>query len=217
MRKTLAITLIAFSLAMMSSALLVKRVHNFLHPQQTEDENAESFSPFGIIEEIANIHGLGSEDQGTMEIYFDDEYVPSKEEKEIVQPVIETELTAEERQLALNAKLGPINVKPAPQQQPDFRAAVQQLNLSTVTKQTMESYSKNPKVQNFMQEMSGVISKEDIEKGDYLQIISKPEVRDIFMKYAQDKDFRDLINKAMQNKEIVQLANETIKRNEVRK
>ncbi len=216
MRKTLAITLIAFSLAMMSSALLVKRVHNFLHPQQTEDENTESFSPFGIIKEIASTNGLGNEDQGTMEIYFDDEYVPSKEEKEMVQPVIETELTSEERQLALNAKLGPINANPAPQQ-PDFRAAIQQLNLSTVGKQTIESYSKNPKVQNFMQEMSRVISKEDIEKGDYLQIISKPEVRDIFMKYAQDKDFRDLINKAMQNKEIVQLANETIKRNEVRK
>lgn len=183
MRKNIAIALIAFSLAMMSSAMLAKRVHKFLRPHQEGEEVTEQFSPFGIVKEIASVHGIdvgNKEEEGTMEIYFEDEEEPFQKEKEIVKPVIKIELTSEE-------------------------------------KEAIEAYSKNPKVQNFVQEISGVISNEELEQGNYLQIAFKPEVRSIFMKYAQDKEFRDMASKIMKDKNLLQLANNAMKQKEVQK
>lgn len=179
MRKSLAIVLIAFSLAMITSAFLVKRVHNFLHPQREEEEIKEPFSPFGFIKQINNTQQKEEESEETMEIHFEEEE-PLQKEKEIVKPVIQIELTAEE-------------------------------------KQAVENYSKNPKVQSFVQELSGVISKEEMEKGNYLQIAFKPEVRSIFMKYAQDKEFRDLATQIMKDKDLLKLTNDIIKQKEVQK
>lgn len=189
MRKNLAIALIAFSLAMVSSALIVKRVQNFLHPQQGKEEVEESFSPFGLLEKINTAHNTDeiaqeqSQNNGSensLEISFEDEQTPTPKEKEIVKPIIKLNLTEEE-------------------------------------KQAIETYSQNPKVQSFVQEISSVISKEELEQGNYLQIAFKPEVRSIFMKYAQDKEFRDLAAQIMKDKNLLQLANNVIKRNEVKK
>ena len=182
MRKSIAIVLIAFSLAMISSTFLVKRVYNLLHPQQEEEEIKEPFSPFGFIKQITNAADTPQKEEGekgTMEIHFENEE-PLQKEKEIVKPIIQIELTAEE-------------------------------------KQAVENYSKNPKVQSFIQELSGVISKEEMEKGNYLQIAFKPEVRSIFMKYAQDKEFRDLAAQIMKDKDLLRLTNDIIKQKEVQK
>ena len=89
--------------------------------------------------------------------------------------------------------------------------------LTKEEKQTVETYAQNPKMQAFIREISAAVPEEELDQENYLQIVYKPEVRDIFMKYSQDEDFRKMAAEIMKNKDLLQLAEKTINNSEVKK
>ena len=208
----LAISLIAFSLAMMSATLLVKRVHQYLRPQQAaaEEENYQDFSPFGFVKKIADWQGFN---QGTMEIYFEDETIPVREEKELVPPFLAEGMKTEDEPIIItfdeNSQVKHLV--------PDFAGLAPKGEINKGNGPIVITYDENPKVKNFVQDFSGLISKEDLQRGNFSQIASRPEVRAMVMKYAQDQEFRELLKQVMINKDISQLANGVIKVDEVHK
>ena len=94
---------------------------------------------------------------------------------------------------------------------------VLKFELTKEEEQTVENYSKNPKMQEFIKEISSVISQEELDQENYLQIVYKPEVRDIFMKYAQDEEFREIASEIMKDKDLLKLAKKTVNNREVKK
>lgn len=182
MKKKLSIALLAFSLAMLCANFIVRRVKGILPPPQQETiEEEKEFSPFGLTKQQ-------NETQNTEENMIDptDLILIGKteqmysQEKELVKPILKTELTKEE-------------------------------------KQTVETYSQNPKMQAFIKEISAAVPEEELNQENYLQIVYKPEVRDIFMKYSQDEDFRKMATEIMKNKDFLQFAEKTINNSEVKK
>ena len=89
--------------------------------------------------------------------------------------------------------------------------------LTEEEKQTVENYTKNPKMQEFIKEISTVVSQEELDQENYLQIVYKPEVRDIFMKYAQDEEFREIASEIMKDKDLLKLAKQKINNREVKR
>ena len=152
MRKTLAIALLAFSLAMITANSLAKRVLNFLHPQAKEEKVEETFFPFGI----------GSDkDTNYIKVYNIDE-----------EPALEEQYTVDG------------NLKQAK----EYVAPVLKVGLTEEEKQTIAGYAKNDKLKDFIKEISGVISQDDLKQGNYLQVAYNPQVRSIFEKYAKDEE-----------------------------
>ena len=156
----------------------------------------EFFPPSSQEEEITNSFSpfgmikqdLSAEDNGN-------------EVKETVQPVLEMKLETDM----------PV------QEQKEIVKPIFKIELTEEEQSAIENYAKNPKLQAFINELSGVISKEEIEQQNYLQIAFKPEVREIFMKYSQDKEFREIASQIMKDKNLLQLAKKAVKEQEVQK
>lgn len=104
-----------------------------------------------------------------------------------------------------------------PEQEKKIIKPILKTELTEEEKQTIETYSKNPKLRAFIKEISAVISQDELEQGNYLQIVYKPEVRNIFLKYSQDEDFRNIATKVMTDKNMLQLAKKIISNSEVKK
>ena len=102
-------------------------------------------------------------------------------------------------------------------QEKELVKPILKLELTEEEKQTVETYSQNPKLRAFIEEISTVISQEELEQGNYLQIVYKPEVRNIFLKYSQDEDFRNIATEVMKDKNILQLAKKIVENSEVKK
>ena len=103
------------------------------------------------------------------------------------------------------------------QEQKEIVRPVFQIELTDEEQKTVENYSQNPKMQEFVQELSKVISKEELEQENYLKIAFKPEVRAIFMKYSQDKEFREIAATIMKDKNLLQLAKRVVNTEEAKK
>ena len=191
MKKKLSIALLAFSLAMLCANFIVRRVAKMFPLSQEEIEEAGPyFSPFAEVKqeteedkEIINSTDfiVKSRIKQGEPIYIEKVEFPQEETvKQVVKPILRTELTEEEQK-------------------------------------TIENYTKNPKLQSFIKELSTVISPEELEQGNYLNIVYKPEVREIFVKYTQDENFREIAETIIKYKNFLQFANKIIKNNEVKK
>lgn len=181
MRKKLSIALLAFSLALISANLLITRVKGVFFPQKQEVQEEVPFSPFGVIkQDSSTAEPTNNGNRPFMEIKFEDEEPLQTQPKEVLQPILQINLTEEEQ----NA---------------------------------IESYAKNPKLKSFIEELSGVISKEDIENQNYLQIAFNPQVRAIFTKYSQDQEFREIASQVMKDKNVLELARKVVQEKEVQK
>ena len=104
-----------------------------------------------------------------------------------------------------------------PEQEKEIIKPILNVELTEEEKQTVETYSKNPKVKEFIKEISAVVSQDELDQGNYLQVVYKPEVRNIFMKYSQDEEFRKIASEIMKNKDLLELAKNTFNKNEVKK
>lgn len=102
-------------------------------------------------------------------------------------------------------------------QEKEIVKPILKIELTEEEKQTVETYSQNPKLRAFIKEISAVVSQEELEQGNYLQIVFKPEVRNIFIKYSQDEDFRKIATEVMKDKNMLQLAKKIISNSEVKK
>ncbi len=91
------------------------------------------------------------------------------------------------------------------------------VELTEEEKQTVETYSKNPKMQEFIKEISAAVPEEELNEENYLQIVYKPEVRNIFEKYSQDEDFREMATEIIRNKDFLQFAEKLVNNSEVKK
>ena len=89
------------------------------------------------------------------------------------------------------------------------------LELTEQEKEIVINYTKNDKMKDFIKELSGVITPEDLKQENYLKIAYNPQVRDIFMKYAKDEEFRKMATEVMKDKEVLELAKKIIQNNEV--
>ena len=103
------------------------------------------------------------------------------------------------------------------EQEKELVKPVLKFELTEEEKQTVETYSQNPKLKDFIEELSAVISQEELEQENYLQVVYKPEVRNIFMKYSQDEDFRKIATEVMKDKKMLQLAKKIVNNSEVKK
>ena len=167
MKKKLSIALLAFSLAMLLANFLVRRVGKMLPPSQEEIEEAETdFTPFGKSDKTDTIKP-GEMSFEKLESYY------QPQEEEIVKPLLDEELTEEQ-------------------------------------KNTVETYVQNPQLEDFIKEISAVIPPEKLEQENYLNIAYNPEVRNIFMKYSQDKNFRTVAETIMKDKNLLQFAEKLI-------
>ena len=104
-----------------------------------------------------------------------------------------------------------------PESETEIIKPILKLELTEEEKQTVETYTKNPKMQQFIKEIYAVVPEEELDQENYLQIVYKPEVRDIFLKYSQDEDFKNIASEIMKNKDFLQLANKLINDSEVKK
>ncbi len=102
-------------------------------------------------------------------------------------------------------------------QQKELVKPILQIELTEEEKQTVETYSQNPKLREFIKEISTVVSQEELEQGNYLQIVFKPEVRNIFVKYSKDEEFRKIAAEVMKDKNMLQLAKKLVNNSEVKK
>ena len=102
-------------------------------------------------------------------------------------------------------------------QEKEIIKPILKIDLTEEEKQIIETYSEDPKLREFIKELSTVISQEELEQGNYLQIVYKPEVRNIFQKYSLDKDFRNIATKVMKDKNMLQLAKKIVNNSEVKK
>ena len=102
-------------------------------------------------------------------------------------------------------------------QEKEIIKPILQIELTKEEEQIVETYTSNPKVIAFIKEVSQVISKEELEQQNYLQIVYKPEVRNIFIKYSKDEDFRKMATEIMKDKRMLQLAKKIINNREVKK
>ena len=102
-------------------------------------------------------------------------------------------------------------------QEKEIIKPILKIELTEEEKQTIETYSQDPKLRAFIKEISGVVSQEELEQGNYLKIVYKPEVRNIFLKYSKDPDFRNMATKVMTDKNMLQLAKKIVKNSEVKK
>ncbi len=91
------------------------------------------------------------------------------------------------------------------------------LELTEEEQKTVETYTKNPKLQEFIKEISTIITPEELEQENYLNVVFKPEVRAIFEKYASDEEFRETVTTIIKDKNFLQFADKIIKNNEVKK
>ena len=91
------------------------------------------------------------------------------------------------------------------------------VELSEEEKQTIENYAQNEKLRAFITDLSGVISQDELNQENYLKIAFKPEVRAIFMQYAQDPEFREIATTVMKDKNVLELAKKVIQNKEVAK
>lgn len=181
MRKKLSIALLAFSLALICTNFLVKRVHSFLRPPVQEEEN--TFFPFSLGETNQEDNFIEIEDtynKKETSYIIKDEEENFQKPKEIIQPILKLELSEEE-------------------------------------KQTIENYAQNEKLKAFITDLSSVISQEELNQENYLKIAFKPEVRAIFMQYAQDPEFREIATTVMKDKNVLELAKKVIQNKEVAK
>ncbi|MBO4707300.1 MAG: hypothetical protein J5594_01915 [Elusimicrobiaceae bacterium] len=103
------------------------------------------------------------------------------------------------------------------EQEKDIIKPILKTELTEEEKQTVENYSKNPKMQEFIKEISAAIPAEELNEENYLQIVYKPEVRNIFEKYSQDEDFRKMATEIMRNKDFLQFAEKLVNNSEVKK
>jgi hypothetical protein len=103
------------------------------------------------------------------------------------------------------------------EQEKEIVKPVLKFELTEEEKQTIETYSQNPKLRTFIEEIFTVVSQEDLEQENYLQIAHSPEVRNIFMKYSQDEDFRKIATEVMKDKNMLQLAKKIVNNSEVKK
>lgn len=103
------------------------------------------------------------------------------------------------------------------EQEKEIIKPILKIDLTEEEKQTVETYSKNPKLKEFIKEISTVVSPEELEQENYLQIVYKPEVRNIFQKYSQDEDFRNIASKVIADKNMLQLAKKIVNNSEVKK
>jgi len=94
---------------------------------------------------------------------------------------------------------------------------VLKIELTEEEKEIVIDYTKNDKMRAFITELSGIISQEDLNQENYLKIAYNPQVRDIFMKYAQDEEFRKMAANVMKDKEILEFTKKIIQNNEVKK
>ena len=104
-----------------------------------------------------------------------------------------------------------------PIQEKEIVKPILKFELTKEEEQIIETYSQNPKLKAFIEEISAVISDEELRQENYLQVAYKPEVRDIFMKYSQDEEFRKIASEIMKNKDLLELAKNTFNKNEVKK
>ena len=102
-------------------------------------------------------------------------------------------------------------------QEKELVKPILKIELTEEEKQTVETYSQNPKLRAFIEELSTVVSQEELEQGNYLQIVFKPEVRNIFVKYSQDEEFRKIAAEVMKDKNMLQLAKKIVSNSEVKK
>ena len=102
-------------------------------------------------------------------------------------------------------------------QEKEIIKPILKIELTEEERQNIETYSQNPKLREFIHEISTVISQEELEQENYLQIVYKPEVRNIFLKYSKDEDFRNMATEIMTNKNMLQLAKKIISNSEVKK
>lgn len=103
------------------------------------------------------------------------------------------------------------------QQTKEFIQPILKMELTDEEKQVVTTYAQNDKLKAFITELSTVISPEELHEENYLKIAFKPEVRDIFMKYARDEEFRDVATTVMKDKNVLELAKKIIQNNEVKK
>lgn len=98
MRKTLAIALLAFSIAMIAANSLAKRVHRFLRPQATETKTESDFFPFEMLsnegENYIKVHDLDEDPSLQGDYTFEENYKPVRE---YIPPVLKVGLTEEEK------------------------------------------------------------------------------------------------------------------------
>ncbi len=102
-------------------------------------------------------------------------------------------------------------------QEKEIVKPVLKVELTEEEKQTVETYSKNPKMQEFIKEIYAAIPEEELNEENYLQIVYKPEVRDIFIKYSQDETFHKMATEIMKNKDFLQFAEKLVNNSEVKK
>ena len=194
MKKKLSIALLAFSLAMLCANFIVRRVAKMLPPSQQEIEETEPyFSPF------AEIKQESEENTENNEIINSTDLIVKNKRKQEDYTWIGTEFPQKE-------ETGKEVIKP-----------ILKLELTEEEQKTIENYTKHPKLQAFINDLSTVISPEELEQENYLQIAFKPEVREIFIKYSQDEDFREIAETIIKDKNFLQFANKIIKNNEVKK
>jgi len=98
MRKTLAIALLAFSIAMIAANSLAKRVHNFLRPQAAEAKTESDFFPFEMFsngeENYVKVHDENEAPALQGDYTFEENYQPVRE---YMPPVLKVGLTEEEK------------------------------------------------------------------------------------------------------------------------
>ena len=189
MKKKISIALLAFSLAMICANFLVRRIGKLVPPPPTQEiEEEADFSPFAAIKQ-------DDTENTPIEILNSTDYI-IKLRKENVKYIQEDEFKATEKEI----------IKP-----------VLKLELTEEEKRTVETYNQNPKLKAFIEDISAVVSQEELEQENYLQIVYKPEVRNIFMKYSQDEDFRKIATEIMKDKDVLQLAKKIVNNSEVKK
>lgn len=196
MRKSLSVALLAFSIALICANLLAKRVHNFLRPQQQESYEETTFFPFSFTSQSNYI-----------KVYDENEEGSEAPAEEIFKEEVKQNFVLEMPDAAEDGL----------QQPKEIVKPILKTELTEEEKQTVLNYLQNKKMQEFITEMSSVISQEDLEQENYLRIAFKPEVRSIFMKYAQDAEFREIAANVMKDKNVLELAKKIIQDNEVKK
>ena len=96
------------------------------------------------------------------------------------------------------------------QEKKEILKPVLQFEVTEEEKRAIGSYSQNPKLRAFVEDLSKVISQEEIDQENYLKIAFKPEVRAIFEQYSKDQEFREIAETIMKDKNLLQLAKKVI-------
>ena len=161
-----------------------------------------------LVRKVGGVLPLSQEIAGGEQDYSPFEKIKQDKETQDIDIVIDSPLLVLKNQEGIEENF---------EQEKKLIKPILKIELTEEEKQTVESYTQNPKLRAFIKEISTVISPEELEQGNYLQIVYKPEVRNIFLKYSQDEDFRNIATEVMKDKNVLQLAEKIVSNGEVKK